>query len=137
MESEQQVWVYILKGANGKHYTGITNDIARRMKEHMAGGCKSTKRYGLLTIEWMYLARNRKEARELEVLIKKKGARQFMKTYGQGPLERSEKKEGIKIKGERRTVSIELKNEYGKGFMVVGREKEEKEEKEKRKESQA
>ena len=30
-------FVYILKCANGTYYTGITNDIARRLSEHQSG----------------------------------------------------------------------------------------------------
>ncbi|MDI6765364.1 MAG: GIY-YIG nuclease family protein [Bacteroidota bacterium] len=36
--------VYILKSLkDGKHYTGSTNDIKRRLKEHNSGKTKSTK----------------------------------------------------------------------------------------------
>lgn len=30
-------WVYILECADGKYYTGITNDIERRYREHQLG----------------------------------------------------------------------------------------------------
>ena len=90
------VWVYIIKGENGMHYTGMTNDPVRRMMEHRNGQSRSTRWYGELTVEWMKGYIGRAEAREMEVLIKKKGARQFLKTYGDKDLDR-----GTETNGER------------------------------------
>ena len=37
-------WVYILKCSDGSYYTGVTNDLERRVFEHNAGaGCSYTK----------------------------------------------------------------------------------------------
>lgn len=82
MRAPEVVYTYILKGENGRHYTGITNDLDRRLKEHQAGQCKSTKKYGSLKLIWTERFDTRKEARAREVLIKKKGAAQYLKTYG-------------------------------------------------------
>ena len=82
VETTETVWVYILKGENGRHYTGMTNNPVRRMAEHANGESKSTKWIGTLSLEWMKGYSNRERAREIEVLIKKKGAGQFLKTYG-------------------------------------------------------
>lgn len=35
------VTVYVLEGANGKRYVGITNDLPRRLVEHRSGGTKA------------------------------------------------------------------------------------------------
>ena len=36
-------YVYILKLSNGDFYTGLTNDLERRVKEHQSGKNPSTK----------------------------------------------------------------------------------------------
>jgi predicted GIY-YIG superfamily endonuclease len=112
------VWVYILKGENGKHYTGITNNFTRRILEHKNGQSRSTRNYGKLTIEWLTECRGRREARRLEVLIKRKGAGQFLKTYGgrnkkqdtAKQIERSKKYQGIKIRETSRKASRSSEN---------------------------
>lgn len=39
-----QWWVYIIECKDGKLYTGITNDLIRRIKQHNSGqGCRFTK----------------------------------------------------------------------------------------------
>jgi len=75
-------WVYILRLSNGTYYTGLTNDLNRRMKEHRTGGSKSTRKHLPAELVWIRLRETRIEARELEVKIKRRGARRFMKTYG-------------------------------------------------------
>lgn len=34
------VFVYVLKGSNGRRYAGITNDVERRLGEHRSGKTK-------------------------------------------------------------------------------------------------
>ena len=47
-------YVYILECANGKFYTGSTNDLAKRMGEHHAGmGANFTRKY--LPIQLVYV----------------------------------------------------------------------------------
>lgn len=99
------IWVYILRGENGKYYTGITNDIARRLKEHRSGSSRSTRKYGEIELIWTHTVEERKQARELEILIKRKGARRFIKTYGEGQLEWPKGNQGIKTKGSGSTGS--------------------------------
>ena len=36
-------FVYILQADDGTYYTGQTNDLARRLKQHQAGRVQSTK----------------------------------------------------------------------------------------------
>jgi predicted GIY-YIG superfamily endonuclease len=72
--------VYILKCADGTHYTGQTADFAKRFKQHQAGYSKSTKWKRPLTPMWQTQVSTRKKARELEVHIKGRGARRYL--YG-------------------------------------------------------
>lgn len=82
MEREEIIWVYVIRGSNGKYYTGMTKDLARRMKEHRSGTSTSTRSYGEIEVIWTKAFKGRMEARAMEVLIKKKGAARFIKTYG-------------------------------------------------------
>lgn len=84
--SIEHVYTYILEMKNGRHYTGITNSIARRLMEHRKGHSKSTKDHRPVRIIYLNMCDNRKEARELEVKIKRAGARRFLKTYIHGNL---------------------------------------------------
>ena len=40
------VTVYVLEGANGKRYVGITKDLSRRLREHRAHGTKGSQVLG-------------------------------------------------------------------------------------------
>ncbi|SPE59029.1 Excinuclease ABC C subunit domain protein [Verrucomicrobia bacterium] len=39
-------WVYMLRGASGRHYIGATDNLERRLEEHRHGGTHSTARLG-------------------------------------------------------------------------------------------
>ncbi|MBV8212586.1 MAG: GIY-YIG nuclease family protein [Verrucomicrobia bacterium] len=39
-------WVYIIRGACGRHYIGSTEDLDRRFAEHQRGKVHSTRRFG-------------------------------------------------------------------------------------------
>jgi len=39
-------WVYILRGASGRHYIGATENLRRRLLEHERGHVHSTMRFG-------------------------------------------------------------------------------------------
>lgn len=71
--------VYILKGATGTHYTGQTKDFAKRLKQHEAGYCHSTKRMRPLSVLYTTTFPTRRKARALEVHIKKRGAARYLK----------------------------------------------------------
>ena len=63
--------VYILKCADGTLYTGITNDLDRRMAEHEAGqGAKYTKGRGPLQLVYQENCRGRGLASKREIEIK-------------------------------------------------------------------
>jgi len=81
MNVEAVIWLYVIRSREGKYYTGITNDIERRLKEHRGGESKSTKNYRGIELVWTKVFSERKEAREWEVRIKKKGAGRWLKTY--------------------------------------------------------
>ncbi|MGI8820023.1 MAG: GIY-YIG nuclease family protein [Chthoniobacterales bacterium] len=39
-------WVYILRGANGRHYLGSTVDLEARFAQHLRGHTHTSKRLG-------------------------------------------------------------------------------------------
>ena len=64
-------WTYILKCADGKYYTGHTDDLERRMAEHQHGGfCDYTSKRRPVTLAWSEHFQTRLEALEAERRIK-------------------------------------------------------------------
>ena len=51
---QRHFWVYILTTRKGGTlYTGVTNDLARRLHEHQSGtGSRFTKRYSVKRMVW-------------------------------------------------------------------------------------
>ena len=66
-------WVYILRGASGRHYIGSTTDLTRRLAEHDRGHTHTTRRLGG-TLELVALREfpTLTEARRCERLLKRK-----------------------------------------------------------------
>ena len=63
--------VYILRCADGSLYTGITNNLARRIQHHETGkGAKYTKHRTPLTLVYTEGANDRSEASKREYAIK-------------------------------------------------------------------
>ncbi len=71
-------YVYILKLSNDTYYTGQTNNFTRRIKQHSAGQCKSTKNHLPAKVVFTKKKATRKEARQLEIFIKNRGAHRFL-----------------------------------------------------------
>ncbi|HPL64413.1 MAG: GIY-YIG nuclease family protein [Syntrophales bacterium] len=64
--------VYLVRCADGTLYCGVTNDLARRMKEHNAGrGAVYTRGRLPVRIEAQSVPMTRSEALRLEMKIKK------------------------------------------------------------------
>ncbi|MBB4857137.1 putative endonuclease [Novosphingobium chloroacetimidivorans] len=65
-------WAYILKCADGRFYTGHTDDLERRMGEHQHGGfCDFTTRRRPVTLFWSQDFATRYEPLSAELQIKK------------------------------------------------------------------
>jgi len=71
--------VYVLKSLEGKRYTGLTNDLGRRLTEHNAGHTKSTKNR-----QWeiVYTEEfpNRVDARNREKYLKSAAGRRYLQS---------------------------------------------------------
>lgn len=66
------VWyLYILRAADNRLYTGITTSIERRFKQHQSGkGAKALRGAGPLTLVYQYKVGGHSEALKLEYRIK-------------------------------------------------------------------
>ena len=65
---------YIIRCTNGSLYTGITNNLERRMKEHQKKGLKSakyTRSHTFQKLECVFESCNRSQASKLEFFIKR------------------------------------------------------------------
>ena len=72
------VYCYILKCSKGGYYTGITKDINKRLSQHNKGKSISTRHRGTKSVVYLKTCPTRKDARKLEVHIKKVGARKYL-----------------------------------------------------------
>lgn len=70
---ENKKWcVYMLECSDSTIYTGITNDLERRIKVHNSGkGSKYVKTRLPVKLVWSIESENRSEASKLEIKIKK------------------------------------------------------------------
>ena len=71
------MYVYIIEDEGGKVYTGITNNIERRLKEHNAGQHRTTKHGKNWSIVFCQKCKDRKEARQFEKHLKKGYSREI------------------------------------------------------------
>ena len=66
-------WVYILRGASGRHYIGSTDDLERRITEHQRGSNHTTRRLGRgVDLVAQLEVSSMNEARALELKLKRK-----------------------------------------------------------------
>ncbi|MDD5223219.1 MAG: GIY-YIG nuclease family protein [bacterium] len=72
-------YVYILKDRNGAIYIGSTNDLKRRLKEHQAGNCYSTKRLNEMNLEAYIAVNSERTARNLEKYLKTGSGKAILK----------------------------------------------------------
>jgi putative endonuclease len=75
------VWVYILRSEKtNKYYTGSTQNVSERLKEHNAGKSKSTQ--GGVPWDLVYFREygSRTEAVHAEKQIKGRGAKRFLES---------------------------------------------------------
>ena len=74
--------VYVIKSLkDNKHYTGITNDLVRRLREHNHGkrSTSSTRTRGPFVLVYSENVKNRELARKREIYFKSGVGREFLK----------------------------------------------------------
>lgn len=74
----EQVFVYVIKLSQDKYYTGITNNVVKRLAQHNSGASIYTSHFAVISLVYLVLLNNRNEARKLEVKIKRFGAKRYM-----------------------------------------------------------
>lgn len=76
-------YVYVLKSLkDGLHYTGITNNIEKRLNEHNHGkkNTPSTMNRGPFKVIYHEIVEDRAEARKREKYLKSSTGRRFLKS---------------------------------------------------------
>jgi len=75
-------YVYIVECSDGTLYTGITNDITRRLKQHNSGkGAKYTRYRHPVQLRALFDAESRSSASKEEYRIKQLTRAEKMKLY--------------------------------------------------------
>ena len=78
-------WVYVLRGQDGRHYTGITCRLKRRIQEHQRGLTPADKGRGPFTLIYKELQSDHKSARIREKFLKSGAGRDWLqKVVGDG-----------------------------------------------------
>ncbi|MFX1537807.1 MAG: GIY-YIG nuclease family protein, partial [Promethearchaeota archaeon] len=72
MKDKDMIFVYLIECTDGSIYTGITNDIGKRLKEHVEGkGARYTAMHGVKQLLAVWPCKNRSNGLKLEVKVKK------------------------------------------------------------------
>ena len=71
-------YIYILLLSNGTYYTGITDNLTRRLIEHNQGKCKSTRKHRPVILKHTEKFTTRANARAKEIHIKNTGAKRYL-----------------------------------------------------------
>mgnify|MGYP002138733947 CR=1 FL=1 len=72
--------VYLLKDQNDKVYKGMTNNLARRLREHISGKTITTARMKNLQLVYKEEFTDKIQARSRELYFKTAAGRRFLKT---------------------------------------------------------
>ena len=72
-------YTYLLQGKDGNLYTGFTNDLKKRFKEHNLGLNSSTKRYRPWKLIYYEASVNEMDARRREDYLKTSKGRALLK----------------------------------------------------------
>jgi len=71
--------VYILQCSDKTYYTGLTDNIKRRLKEHNLGLCRYTKSRLPVQLSWVGSFRNKKLAVDFEQYLKSGSGNAFFR----------------------------------------------------------
>jgi len=73
-------YVYILKShKDGKWYTGLTNDLRKRLQQHKDGKSRSTKNRGPFELIYYEMGRNMEDARAREKYLKSGMGKRYLR----------------------------------------------------------
>jgi Predicted endonuclease containing a URI domain len=72
-------WLYVLECSDGSLYTGVTNDISRRVRQHngeLTGGARYTRSRRPVKLYFYWTYNNKSEAMKAEHAFKKLSRKQ-------------------------------------------------------------
>ena len=70
IDQQSEWFVYLIRTLEDKLYCGITNNLERRFKQHVAGkGAKALRGRGPLELVWSQAQMNKSEALKTEIAI--------------------------------------------------------------------
>ncbi|MFH1984981.1 MAG: GIY-YIG nuclease family protein, partial [Pseudomonadota bacterium] len=75
------VTVYVLRGETGKRYVGITNDLNRRLSEHLKGHSKGSQVIGKFHLLHTETFEDYKDARTREKFLKSGQGRKWLDEF--------------------------------------------------------
>ena len=73
-----KAWIYILKDINGKFYIGSSNNLKRRLKQHLLGYAQTTRRMNSPKMVLSQEVDSLLTARKIEYKLKKMKRRDFI-----------------------------------------------------------
>jgi putative endonuclease len=88
-------YVYVLESISHKIlYTGMTNNLKRRFKEHNSGDCYFTKRYKPFILIYYEASIHQNDARAREIFLKSGMGKKYLKNrmknfHGMDPVRKS------------------------------------------------
>lgn len=76
-------YVYILRGEESdKHYTGMTHDLQRRLREHRLKLSPVTRSWGKLSLVWYGAFTHKTDAAAFEKYLKSGSGREYARRHG-------------------------------------------------------
>ena len=75
------VYILVSEADSGQHYTGITQDLSERLKQHNQGTCSHTSKYQPWRIETLLAFRSGAKARAFERYLKTGSGREFCRRH--------------------------------------------------------
>jgi len=74
-------FVYSLQSESGSYYIGKTNDIERRLSEHLSGQCAHTADLGPWKLMFYVAFLDKEKAHRFELYLKTGSGRAFIKNH--------------------------------------------------------
>jgi len=71
--------VYVLKDEKGNFYKGVTNNLERRIKQHISGQTRSTRNMKNIRVVYTETFKEFENARKRELYFKSAAGRKFLK----------------------------------------------------------
>ena len=81
VRDDKSYYIYVLRSMkDGETYTGYTNDLRTRFKQHIDGLTSSTKGRRPLELIYYEMCRNEDDARSRELFLKSGMGKRYLKT---------------------------------------------------------